>query len=118
MTEPAVIAQVSPTELQRRLEGGERLVVLDVREPDERDYCLIRLPASATDLHIPMGDVQGQLQVIQAAASGSVVVYCHLGMRSMVVARWLAARGVQGVQNLEGGIDAWSAQVDPEVARY
>jgi rhodanese-related sulfurtransferase len=47
-----------------------------------------------------------------------LVVVCHHGIRSMNVAVWLRGQGFEQVQSLRGGIDAWSAEVDPAVARY
>lgn len=112
------IPQLSPSELKRRLDAGEPLAVLDVREVREHDWCALRLPPSAADLHVPMRQVPARMEEIQAAASGTLVVYCHHGVRSLAVAHWLADRGIAGVVNLDGGIDAWSAQVDPTVPRY
>ncbi len=106
-------------DLKRRLDEGESLVLLDVREDDERACCAIPSPASATDLHIPMGQVQDRLAaIVEASAAGPLVVYCHLGQRSAMVARWLAAQGIATVHNLDGGIDAWTDRVDPGLPRY
>lgn len=116
--DPQVIS-LTPADLKSRLDRGERLVVLDVREPDERGFAAIGLTAPTVDLHVPMGEIQARHDEIRAAAEGlPVVVYCHHGVRSMVVATFFARRGWTGLHNLDGGIDAWSLQVDPEVRRY
>ncbi|QEH34389.1 molybdopterin biosynthesis protein MoeB [Aquisphaera giovannonii] len=95
------------------------MTLLDVREPMERSFCAIPVPPTAGDLHIPMRQVPSHLEALAAAADrGPLVVYCHHGVRSMAVAEWLVARGVRGVQNLRGGIDAWSLEADPQVPRY
>jgi rhodanese-related sulfurtransferase len=113
------IALLTALDLKRRFDAGEPLVLLDVREPDERAYCSLPTPETATDLHVPMQQVAAELStIVQAAAGLPTVVYCHLGQRSMVVARWLIAQGLRPVLNLEGGIDAWSAHVDPGLPRY
>ena len=105
--------------LRRRLDAGDRIVLLDVREEDERGYCAIVAPATARDLHVPMGQIQARAEeVLRASRTGPLVVYCHHGARSLAVASWLAAQGAGPVLNLEGGIDAWSSQVDPAVPRY
>ena len=66
-----------------------------------------------------MAQVPARFDDLRAAAeSAPMVVYCHRGIRSMTVADWLTCRGVRDVHNLEGGIDAWSALVDPGLARY
>jgi rhodanese-related sulfurtransferase len=93
--------------------------LLDVREPRERTFCAILVPATARDLHIPMREIPAHVEELkEVAARGPLVVYCHHGIRSMAVAEWLAERGLTGILNLAGGIDAWSIEVDPRVARY
>jgi rhodanese-related sulfurtransferase len=111
------IEQIPPADLRRLLDEGRPLVLLDVREDDERAYCAIDPPASVADLHIPMGQIAARFDEV-ASAEAPLVVYCHHGVRSMVVARWLSTRGVSRVGNLDGGIDAWSVQVDRGVPRY
>ena len=115
----ANVPQLSPLDLKRRVDSGAPLAVLDVREDHERALCSIPLPSAATDLHVPMNQIPARLDDLRAAASGvPLVVYCHHGVRSLMVARWLAANGVVDVQNLDGGIDAWSLGVDPRLPRY
>ncbi len=66
---------------------------------------------------IPMRDVMSHVEELRDAEE--TVLYCHGGMRSLKVARDLAAAGLRGLVNLEGGIDAWSRDVDnPSVPRY
>ena len=98
-------------------DAGQKFVLLDVREDEERDLCVITAPEGVLDLHIPMAQVPLRVDEL-ATLDGPIVVYCHHGVRSMVVARWLAGRGLLQLLNLEGGIDAWSAKVDPRVLRY
>ncbi len=113
------VPQLSPLDFKRRLDSGAPLAVLDVREDDERAICSVPVPPTATDLHVPMNQIPARLDDLRAAASaGPLVVYCHHGVRSLMVARWLAANGVPGVLNLDGGIDAWSLGVDPDLPRY
>jgi len=107
-----VVEELSPREVARRLrEEPERLVLLDVRDPFERELALIE-----PSLHIPMPEVPARLDEIPRGRT--VVVYCHSGVRSAVVAGFLEQRGLRPVANLGGGIDAWSLQVDPKVRRY
>ena len=116
---PPVVASMTVTELKERLDRGDRLVVVDIREDDERAHCAISLPPTVVDMHLPMTQASARLDDFRSAAkSGPLVVYCHHGMRSMTVATWLAHRGVRDVYNLDGGIDAWSLRIDPAVKRY
>jgi len=87
------------------------MVLLDVREPYER-----RLASIQPSLHIPMNDVPRRLSEIPK--DREVVVYCHSGVRSMMVAGYLEGAGYSSVANLSGGIDAWSVRVDPSIPRY
>ena len=88
------------------------VLLLDVRELWE-----VNLASIAGHLHLPMGDVPSRAhQVLDPDAH--IVVYCHLGMRSLSVAHWLREQGFDHAQSLAGGIDAWSCQMDPAVPRY
>lgn len=107
----SVALTLTPAELSHRLARGDALLVLDVREEWERAIAAV----DGTRL-VPM-------QTIPAAAltldkSAEVVVLCHHGVRSAMVADYLRASGFQRVLNLEGGIDRWSVEVDPSVPRY
>lgn len=111
---PAVLPMTAE-ELKERLDRGESLALLDVREDEEHAYCAILRGG----LHVPMGQIPGRLEEIRlAAARTPLVVYCHHGVRSMTAATWLARQGVAPIYNLEDGIDAWSRRVDPSVKRY
>lgn len=85
--------------------------LLDVREPMELNFCKI-----GGSLDIPMGQVPHRLDDIPK--EGPVYVICHHGMRSGQVTAFLRQRGFENAINIAGGIDAWSAQVDPEIPRY
>lgn len=103
---------LDPIEVARRLtEQRESVVLLDVREPYER-----RLASIEPSLHIPLQEVPERLSEIPK--DKAVIIYCHSGVRSMMVAGFLANRGWESVANLAGGIDAWSLEVDPRVPRY
>lgn len=107
-----MVIPISPEELRDRLrDRPETLVLLDVREADEREAARIE-----PSIHIPMNDVpprRGELPTDRL-----LVVYCHHGSRSMVVASYLEQEGLPEPANLTGGIEAWSLRVDPDVPRY
>ena len=89
-----------------------RPIVLDVREPWE--YQVARIEGSTV---MPMGDVPSRaFQELDPEAH--IVTVCHHGVRSMNVAVWLRNQGFENAQSLRGGIDAWSAEIDPTVPRY
>jgi len=117
---PAVpVPELPSRDLRQRLDQGEPLTLLDVREPSERAFSSISVPPSAGDLYIPMREIPARLDDVQAAlARGPLVVYCHHGIRSRNVAEWLAERGLSGILNLKGGIDAYAVETDPSVRRY
>ena len=107
-----MVDQLSAREVSEKLKDGEgRVVLLDVREPHERELAVIE-----PSLHIPMGEIPDRLEEIPK--DRYVVVYCHAGLRSMMVAGFLAHRGWKTVANLSGGIDAWSVEIDRTVPRY
>jgi rhodanese-related sulfurtransferase len=90
--------------------GSQPPVVLDVREPWERDITMI-----GGSLHIPMGSIPQRMG--ELPLDRQIVVLCHHGGRSAHVTALLRQSGFQAT-NLEGGIDAWSATVDPSLPRY
>lgn len=111
------LGSISNESLEKYLLSGQQLTLIDVREHHERQFCSINTPGGIANLHIPMAEIPSRLSEIRECAA-PVVIYCHHGVRSMVVARWLAVRGVMGLLNLDGGIDAWSSQIDPSVPTY
>jgi rhodanese-related sulfurtransferase len=94
------------------LASPERPVILDVREPWE--YQVAHIEGSTL---IPMGDIPSRaFQELDPEAH--FVTVCHHGVRSMNVAVWLRNQGFENTQSLRGGIDAWSAEVDPTMPWY
>lgn len=89
----------------------ERILLLDVREDDERETARID-----PSVHIRMSEIAKR--VGELPTDRRLIVYCHMGGRSQMVAGFLEGHGFTAVANLEGGIDAWSRLVDPKVPRY
>ena len=104
------IPQITPVELKRRLDAGEDLLVLDVREPFE--YQIANIGGKL----IPQNDVPQRLGEIDRGRE--IVVQCKSGGRSQRIAEFLQQQGYPRVTNLAGGILAWSDQVDPKVPKY
>jgi rhodanese-related sulfurtransferase len=86
--------------------------LIDVREPWEFETAHID-----GSVLMPMGDVPARAHQ-ELDPDERLVVLCHLGQRSLNVTVWLRNQGFENVQSLRGGIDAWSTQIDPLVARY
>jgi adenylyltransferase/sulfurtransferase len=105
------VPSVSVQELKRKMDARERLTLVDVREPWEYDIAQI----TGSRL-IPLGDLQERLT--ELPREGILVIQCHSGVRSEQGARLLQEAGFANVYNLEGGIEAWSREVDPTVPRY
>jgi rhodanese-related sulfurtransferase len=107
------VPEISPEELKRRLDAGDPLVLLDVRLPWEER--LVKLSGATL---APLQSLPAQLDALLPELAGrEVVVFCHHGVRSLSGAALLRARGVNAC-SLEGGIDAWAAQIDPTLGRY
>jgi len=106
--------ETSPEDIQRRIDAGEPLVLIDVREPDE--FAITRIDGATL---IPMRDIPASLQQLEAKADeATLIVFCHHGVRSLNAAHWLREQGVAPCQSMAGGIDAWSVRIDPSVPRY
>ncbi len=107
-----MVTELAPSAVAAKIRTApDAVVLLDVREPFERE-----LAAIEPSLHIPMGEVPDRLAEIPR--DRELVVYCHGGTRSRMVAGYLEGQGFRSVGNLSGGIDAWSVQVDVKVPRY
>jgi rhodanese-related sulfurtransferase len=104
--------EITATELKRRLDSGEDIQIIDVREPNE--YAFARIPNS---VHIPLGQVLNRMDEIDPTRE--TVVHCKMGGRSARAIEALQRAGFQGnLTNLAGGITAWSNEVDPSVPKY
>jgi rhodanese-related sulfurtransferase len=103
--------EILPSEVKQRLDRGEKLLLVDVREPHEYAVCHIE-----GSVLIPMGTIPANLQKLDV--DEDVVCFCHHGMRSLDVANWLRAQGVKTAKSMSGGIDRWSIEIDPKVPRY
>ncbi|MEM9175463.1 MAG: molybdopterin-synthase adenylyltransferase MoeB [Myxococcota bacterium] len=107
------LVQTSASALAARRVAGEDVFLLDVRNADERETALIE------GAHwIPLDELEARIGELIPHRDGALVVHCHHGGRSETAVRLLRARGFRGVENLDGGIEAWSLTVDPTVPRY
>ena len=102
---------ISPKELKTRLDKGDKLVLLDVRE--DWEYSLAKINGS---ILVPLGTLPQSLT--QLNRESEIIAICHHGMRSADATNFLLQQGFSNVKNLVGGIDAWSTQVDGAIPRY
>src|SRR5256886_8424055 len=105
-----MIPAMSARELKRRMDAREAFELIDVREPFE--YEIARIDGWKL---IPLGEIDQRTDELQREQP--IVVHCHSGKRSAQAVRLLQQRGFSNVYNLEGGIDAWSDQIDPTVPK-
>jgi rhodanese-related sulfurtransferase len=112
MNEERDAMEITPREVRRRLDAGEKLRLIDVREPSEFRQARI----DGAEL-VPMRTVPQHLNRFQTIEE-TLVVYCHHGVRSLQVIDWLRRQGIEDCLSMAGGIDRWSLDVDPSVPRY
>jgi monothiol glutaredoxin len=108
--EPARVKPLRPTELRQMLDAGTSVALFDVRTDQERAIATI---AGARPL-----DAAGEAHLAALDKGAPIVFHCHHGGRSQAAAQRYLQQGFRNVYNLEGGIDAWSAEVDTTVPRY
>ena len=104
------MADMTVEELKRRLDSGDDLFVLDVREPHEYQICNIGGHL------IPLNDLPKRVTEIDPGRE--IVVHCKMGGRSAKAVDYLRQSGFAKVHNLAGGINAWAERVDPRVPKY
>jgi molybdopterin/thiamine biosynthesis adenylyltransferase/rhodanese-related sulfurtransferase len=104
------VPEITPRELKQRLDRGDDLFVLDVREPHEFQIC------NLNGYLIPLGDLPRRVHELDS--SREIVAHCRSGKRSADAVEFLRKAGFRKIWNLKGGILAWSDEVDPSVPKY
>jgi molybdopterin/thiamine biosynthesis adenylyltransferase/rhodanese-related sulfurtransferase len=102
--------EITPEELKAKLDKKDDVFILDVREPHEFEIC------NLDGYLIPLRDLPSRINELDS--SKEIVAYCHTGVRSQRAVEFLKTAGFKKVKNLVGGIEAWSARIDPTVPRY
>jgi adenylyltransferase/sulfurtransferase len=103
---------VTPLELKERLDAGEPLLLLDVREPEELEISEFPYPYK----HIPLDDLPERVHELDLTSD--IVVFCRNDQRSRLATQMLQRMGFSRVKVLKGGINAWSQEIDPSVPQY
>ena len=113
MPEEPLPFELSVSEFAALRKSDPSYILLDVREPDE--YATAKIDGS---ILLPLGEVAAKVGSVLPDKSAKIVAHCHHGMRSAKAVEYLRQIGYVHVQNLTGGIDAWSAEIDPSVPVY
>ena len=104
--------EITASELKKKLDAGEDIQLIDVRQPDE--YAFAKIEGAKL---IPLGEIASRMNEIDE--SRETVVHCKMGGRSARAIEFLRQAGFKGnLSNLRGGITAWSNDVDPKVPKY
>ena len=103
--------EIDPTTVKQMIDGGEKFVLIDVREPHEYKIC--NIPFAKL---IPLGELPKRVNELDSA--DQIVAHCKSGARSAKAVDFLKQAGFKKVKNMKGGILAWSDKVDPTVAKY
>lgn len=104
------VPEITPKQLKGRLDSGDDLFILDVREPHEYQICNLQ------GYLIPLGDLPKRVSELDS--SREIVAHCRSGKRSAEAVEFLKKAGFRKIWNLKGGILAWSDEVDPSVPKY
>jgi rhodanese-related sulfurtransferase len=105
-----MVPEMSVKQLKDRLEAGDELFLLDVREPFEHAI------ANLKGILIPLGELPSRFEELDKERE--IIVYCHHGNRSRHAVEFLQRQGFRSVKNLAGGIEAWATEIDPKMPRY
>ena len=111
--EEADVPQITPAQLKARLDRGERLTIVDVREPHEWEIGNLRRYGSRL---IPLGELPERMHQLDSA--DEIVLHCRTGPRSIKALNILWRAGFRKLWNLQGGILAWADEVDPSIPKY
>ena len=103
--------QITVEELKGKIDQGQAVVLLDVREPMEWEIARL-------DKAVLMPVAQVPARVNELSTADEIVVYCKTGVRSGRITNFLRDLGFRKVKNLAGGIDEWADKVEPEMPRY
>jgi len=107
-----MIEEISAVDLKRRMDEGDDIQLIDVRQPEE--YAVAKIPGAKL---IPLGELMNRINELDPTRE--TVIHCKTGIRSARAVEFLTHKGFSGsLKNLKGGITAWSNEVDPTVPKY
>ena len=103
--------EITPREVKSMLERGDKFLFVDVREKWEFETSWID-----GAVLVPMREIPSNLAKFEEA--DNIILFCHHGIRSLDAAAWLRSQEIAGAKSMAGGIDRWSAEIDPKIPRY
>jgi len=106
-------SEISVEATKALIDSDEEMILIDCREPKENTIAQIE-----SSVLIPMDEIAERVDELEEYRDKRIVVHCHHGGRSLRVVNWLRNHGFDKAQNMTGGIDVWSQDIDPEVPRY
>jgi rhodanese-related sulfurtransferase len=106
-----MIEEISPSDAKKLIDENKEIKLLDVRERWEYNISHIQ-----NSILIPLSEFNSRFNELNT--DDNIIVVCHHGVRSYRVTEFLLSKGFKKVKNLQGGIDAWSQQVDPSIPLY
>jgi rhodanese-related sulfurtransferase len=109
--DPLANIEITPRDVKNMMDRGEKFLFVDVREKWEFATSWIE-----GAVLVPMREIPANLAKFEEA--DRIVLFCHHGIRSLDVAAWLRSQDIAGAKSMAGGIDRWSAEIDPSVPRY
>ena len=109
------VQNISCLDLQEWQKQNKDILIIDVRQKWEIDIC-----SFGQFMHVPLDNLPDSLDKIEEAARDheQLIIACHHGVRSYHACQWLMSQNITNVINLQGGIDQWSQDCDPEMAKY
>ena len=108
-----IITHISVQEAEELLKQNPEIKLLDVREEAEFEYVHL-----AGSLFCPLRNFTEALQKLDLKITDIIITYCHHGIRSTKAANLLAELGFENLYTMDGGIEAWSLEIDPQILRY
>ena len=113
-TDPASIPiEIDVRNVKSMMDTDEDFLLLDVRE--QAEYNFVHIDGAVLT---PLSEIQNRISALEPHRERHIVVHCHKGGRSLQVTQWLRTLGFSSVQNMTGGIDAWSLSMDASLPRY
>jgi len=105
--------ELTPRQVKAILDLGQEFCFIDCRS--DKELALARIDGTE---HVPLQDIANRLEDIHKNNHRQIVVHCHHGIRSLRMVQVLREHGFDDVKSMAGGIDLWSIDIDPNVARY